>query len=171
MRFLNHTTGVSESRTETESMLVRSGADRRPDLGIGEHLEAVPHVARGDGLAVVPARARVEREGDRQRVRRPRPLLGEPRREPLVADRLQFGVDLGEAVEDQILNQPAGRLVDERRKEVVASSAGGDDQRPAGRRRPTTSIVRSTYKRRASASVAISESRDERMMRAGGRGR
>src|SRR6185437_6187547 len=53
----------------------RSG--RRSDLGIGIDLEAVPHVARPDRLAVMPPRPRIEREGDRQRVAGPGPALGE----------------------------------------------------------------------------------------------
>ena len=59
---------------------------RRPDFWIGEDLEAVANVGGRHRLAVMPPRTRIDREGDRQRVGRPGPLLREARRKSLVAD-------------------------------------------------------------------------------------
>ncbi len=110
--------------------------DGRGRLRVREDLDAVADVGRGHRLAVVPPRARIQRIRDRQRVGRPRPALGEPRRKSLVARRRQFLRDVGEVVEDQVDDRRADPLGDERRKDGRRVAGRREDEGASGRSPP-----------------------------------
>ena len=76
------------------------------------------------------ARGSIENAIDSESVR-PGPALREPRLKALVAGGVQLGPDLGEPVEDHVLNRVSGLVADQRRQELGRVADLCDDERPA----------------------------------------
>src|SRR5439155_20649481 len=96
---------------------------------VGTDGEAEANVRRANGLTVVPTGARIELERDRHRVRRPAPLLCEPRRESTIPDDVQIVAHLSEMIKQKIDDLLRLQILHQWRKQYVGVRRIGDDQR------------------------------------------
>ena len=108
------------------------GPERRGDRGVGIGVERELDVGGGHVLAVVPARARIDMEDQRQRAV-PLPFLCEQRLKVVIAERVLGRPDVRE-LQEQLLVDVVGHDVFARRREQRPGLGdGGIDERAAAR--------------------------------------